>query len=663
MSRHMEIAVAAVVLLLSSLVLPWTDAALHAAGPAADSKAGERIAAYAQMAINRDPNDRPAMLKGLSDPEPLVRRHAIYALERIGDKSSAARLIPLLKDSDGWVPRCAAIALGKLRAREAVKPLCEALKHEDVHLRFEAFVALGRIGDPSSQKPIIEGLQDKRIWTELGVWDQRAILRVMEREFFTDRDVIPVLKGLLSYKDWEHPEFAGMTEQRKAQLALLISNGAAEVLTKFGDGSGEKYLIEGLAADDYMQQSSAYALGKLKSAKAVPGLVKMLSGEWMTNRRRAVRALGEIGDASAVPALEKLMEDKDDRIRMLAAQALAKIDGKKRRLALVGKPAKFPEIPADKLDTPGGKRPPQFICLGVDDCVNIEGMESILDVVQTLHDSGAKAVFTLWVAPLAADPNSRDLEKQKIIYQRLFDMGCEIANHTLRHNPRGIYWTACPYEEQVEAIEGAAKWYRDNVKGFIRPFSFKGGGGASGTAIDPNFSRQLLNRQRFLYSGRRGQHPNQQTWPKPGAKTYRLGTGCLDGSAPPVHETITNPIRSDYSGTFDFEVPEGLAMWKANFEYHYNHPRRPILAVNAFHDWGFKTLDDSVSKGSHRNEAAILKAFLMDVLVTNKTKYPQTHCVTFRQVIEYVVTDGDLKHTLAAGNCQDSRNPVKPKID
>lgn len=661
MRRLGEIAVATALVVLSGSLFARRDALLHAAEAASDSKADERIAAYAQMAINRDPNDRAAMLKGLSDPLAMVRRHAIYALERIGDASSAAKIIPLLSDSDGWVRRCAAITLGKLRSRQAVGPLSEALKHADVHLRYEAFVALGRIGEASSQKAIIKAMRDKRIWTELGVWDQRAILRVAERKFFTDRDVIGVLKWLLGYKDWEHPEFAGMTEVRKASMALRISNGAAEVLVKFGDSSGEKYLIEGLSADDYMQQSSAVALGELKSKKAVPGLIKMLSGRWTANRRRAIKALGEIGDASAVPVLEKLLADKDDRIRVLAAESLRKIDGKKRKVDLTSRAAKIPQIPAEQLGTPGGKRPPQFISLGVDDCVNIEGLEAMLDICQTLHDNGAKAVFTMWVAPLAADPNSRDLEKQKIIYQRLFDMGCEIANHTLKHNPRGIYWTACPYEEQVEAVEGAVKWYRDNINGFTRPFSFKGGGGATGTAIDPNFSRQLLARQRFLYRGRRGRHPDQQKWPKPGAKTYRLETGCLDAAAPPVHAVITDPIHSDYSGRFDFEIPEGLAMWKANFEYHYKHPRRPILAVNAFHDWGFKTPDDSISKGSHRNQAAILKAFLMDVLVKNKDKYPDVYCVTFRQVVEYVVSKGDLKHTLAVGNCQDSRNPVKPK--
>ena len=100
-------------------------------------------------------------------------------------------------------------------------------------------------------------------------------------------------------------------------------------------------------------------------------------------------------------------------------------------------------------------------------------------------------------------------------------------------------------------------------------------------------------------------------------------------------------------------------MYRANFDYRYAHPLRPILAVNAFHDWGFQFYGHP----SHRNQAGLLKAFLMDVLVHNREKYPDVHSVTFRQVVEYVASEGDLEHTLKVGNCQDSRNPVKPKLD
>jgi len=635
--------------------------------PGCQATVAERAEAAKQLALAKDPAEVPEMKKALADRDPIVRRLAVYALERVGDPAGAGAILPMLDDTDPWVRRTAVTALGKLRDRVAVPALVKLLMDDDVHVRLEAFVALGRIGDPSSQKAVIAAMKDKRLWSELGLWDQMAILNTVDRKFFTDRNVVPVLKWLLTYIEWDHPEFKDLEASRRERFALIISNRAAEILAvKFGDASGEEFLAKGLApGDDYMQQSSAYAAAAIKSKKAVPGLVAMLDGEWINNRQYAIDALGAIGvnDDAARAALLKILEHEDVGLRRHAAAALTEMGVAIQAPDLSAPVAEIPEIPASELKTPGGKRPPMFICLGVDDCVNIEGIESMLDVVETLDAHGAKVVFTMWVAPLAGDPETRDMVKQKLIYQRLFDLGSEVAHHTLHHNPGGHNWASLPREQQVEEIEGCTQWYRDNIAGFTRPFTYKGGGGGRGAAIDRDFSRQLIARQKFLYWGRRGQHPNDYAWPPKEAETYIIHTGALDGNAPPVHAKITRPIRSDYPGQFDFELAQGVAMMKANFDYRYRHPRRPIFAINACHDWGFKTPDDSTSKNSHRYEAAILREFLMDVLVREKDKYPDTHCVAFRQVVEYARTDGDLKHTLAAGNCQDSRNPVKPSIE
>ena len=599
--------------------------------PWIEAPAEVRIGAARQLVLARDSMSAPSLVLALDDPEPTVRRLAIYGLERIGDQENARAIIPLLKDEEVWVQRTAATALGKLRSRKAVRPLVRALSDDDVHVRLEAFVALGRIADPSSQKAILKAMRDPRIWQEPGLWDQMSVVHVLSKPFFTDSKAVGVLKWLLTYSQWEHPGFADLEPSRRERFSMIIANRAAQILAnKFGDASGEQFLIDGVLVegDDYIHQDSAKALGELKSTKAVPVLAKMLGSEC-------------IGDRAA----------------------LAKIDGKKRESDLSEPPAaKYPEIAAGELKTPGGKRPPQFICLGVDDCANIEGIESMLDIVETLARHGQKVCFTMWVSPLAGEPEGRDMLKQKLIYQRLFDTGSEVAHHTLHHNPGGHNWRSLPKEQQIEEIEGCTQWYRDNIAGFTRPFSHKGGGGGRGASIDREFSRQLLQKQKFLYRGRRGQHPNDQQWPPAKADTYTIQTGCLDSNAPPVHEKITDKITSDYPGRFDFDMEQGLAMWMANFEYHYNHPQRPILAVNAFHDWGFKSFDDSTAKGSHRNEARLLKEFLLDVLVRHRDKYPDTYVVTYRQVVEYAASGGDLEHTLAAGNCQDSRKAVKPVI-
>ncbi|MBN2584623.1 MAG: HEAT repeat domain-containing protein [Planctomycetes bacterium] len=619
-----------------------------------------------QLVLAKDPSSAAVFQSAMADEDPVIRRLAIYGLERIGDESHATAIIPLLQDNDSWVRRTAATALGKLRSRKAVPHLVKALSHDDVHLRFEAFVALGRIGDPRSQQAILAAMRDKRIYNELEIWDQMSIVAVLDRPFFTDKDAVPLLKWLLTYGQWDHPAWADAAQFRKDMYSLLIANRAAEILaTKFGDASGEEFIIKGLAGDDHMQQTSAFAAAAVRSRAAVPALVKMMeTSEWINNKCYAIEALGTIGDAAAVEPLEKMIAHEDVGVRRAAFEALKKIDGKARTVNLDEPAAETPEIAAADLKTPGNKRPPQFIVLGVDDCANIEGIESMLDIVETLAGYGVKVNYTMWVAPQAGDWQSRDTVKQKLIYQRLFDLGSEVAHHTLNHNPGGRFWTSLPKEDQIKQIDGCTQWYRDNIIGFTRPFSHKGGGGGRGTAVDPEFSRQLIAKQRFLYSGfGRGSHPVDQAWPVENNGYWRVPTGAIDGNAPPVHARITRSINSDYPGQFDYEVADGAAMMKANLDYHYNHPRRPILAVNAFHDWGFKTEDDSTCKFTHRNQARILKAFLLEVLVREKDKYPDTHVVTFRQVVEYAASNGDLKHTLAVGNCQDSRNPVKPLID
>lgn len=646
-----------------------------AAGPSAvesqllKGEAPARIEAAKKLAVDKDPATAGSLLAALKDSEPLVKRFAIYGLQRIGDRSAAAKIAPLVTDKDAWVRRTAITALGRLGAKDCIPDLLKALKDEDVHVRCDAFVSLGRLGDPATQKPLLEAMRDKRLWSELDVWDQTSILHVIDRAFWTDRDAVAFLKTMVDFAKWPHPELEKFDQISRDSRCLIISNNVAEILaTKFLDATGEDWLIKGLSTeDDFMQQSSTKALGQIKSKKAVPAIVKVFDGnpsgeKWSNNFRYAMEALGEIGDKESVPALEKFLSHPDFRMRSWAAAALLKIDGKKRDIAPDGPAAVPPKIDEKDLGTPGNKRPPQFICLGVDDCANVEGLESMLDVCETLKAKGSKAVFTMWLAPLSGDWESSDMEKKKVIYQRMFDLGCEIAHHTLHHNPGGQNWSSLPRERQIEEIEGCTKWYRDNIVGFTRPFAHKGGGGGHGAPLDRDFTRQLIAKQNFLYGGRGGQHPNDQKWPAFANGRWSIQTGALDAGAPPVHATITDTINSDYPGRFDYDVAPGVAMWKGNFEYRYNHPRRPILAVNAFHDWGFKTADDSTAKGSNRNEGTLVKEFLLDVLVKNKDKYPDAHCVTYSQLLEYAKT-ADLKHALAAGNCQDSRNPEKPTLD
>lgn len=296
---------------------------------------------------------------------------------------------------------------------------------------------------------------------------------------------------------------------------------------------------------------------------------------------------------------------------------------------------------------PRGGTPPQFIILGVDDCRTIEGVESMLGIVDDLRGKGARVAFTMWCSPMIdRSTNQESLERIILLWQRLYDTGSEICNHTLNHNLNGVNWFSRPTRaEQAREVAGNKEWLRANIHGLGPIFSFKGGGGGRGKPVDRDYARSLLSD--VEYEGRRGQHPDVQAWPFKLGSTWVIETGALDGDAPPMHKDITNRIHSDYAGAFDFSVEAGLAMMKSNFDYHYAMPNRPIFAVNAFHDWGLKRGVD----GSHRNEAAILQAFLEDVLVANRQRYPDTYVVTFHQLIRYVQGD-DLATIIAEGSGQ-----------
>jgi peptidoglycan/xylan/chitin deacetylase (PgdA/CDA1 family) len=307
------------------------------------------------------------------------------------------------------------------------------------------------------------------------------------------------------------------------------------------------------------------------------------------------------------------------------------------------------------LKAPHGKKPPQFIVLGIDDCKSLGGLENMLDITETLHYKNSRAVWTMYTAPCPG--RSEDLEKQVALYQRLYDLGCEFANHTLNHNPQGINWYGHPRRVQIQEIDGCRQWLRDHIHGLWYVYSQKTGGGGARGFKDPAFTRKLMKSQRFEYNANNVTamfesmipHPDVQFWPYKLGDMWMIDVGLIDGNAPGVHKPITKGFYTDYSGKFDYETPDGIAMLKGNFEYRYRLPHRPPLIINAVHEWGLGQYYNS-----HRNQHAILKGFLLDVLVKNRKKYPNTYVITLHELIEYMQR-GDIRTIIEEGKGQSKK--------
>lgn len=103
------------------------------------------------------------LIGALSADDPLVRRQAVDALGRIGDRRAVEPLIGTLKDRDSLIRGHAVEALGRIKDPQAVAPLVVILssKEQPSHVRMSAAEALGAIGDPRAVEPLTLALLDQ----------------------------------------------------------------------------------------------------------------------------------------------------------------------------------------------------------------------------------------------------------------------------------------------------------------------------------------------------------------------------------------------------------------------------------------------------------------------------------------------------------------------
>ncbi|CCI30625.1 Similar to tr/Q8YVS1/Q8YVS1 (fragment) [Microcystis sp. T1-4] len=105
-----------------------------------------------------------------------------------------------------------------------------------------------------------------------------------------------------------------------------VRSNAAEALGKIGSETAIPGLLKALKDSDWdVCEEAAEALGKIGSETAIPGLLKALKDSYFSVRWKAAAALGKIGSETAIPGLLKALEDSDRFVRSDAAEALAKI--------------------------------------------------------------------------------------------------------------------------------------------------------------------------------------------------------------------------------------------------------------------------------------------------------------------------------------------------
>jgi HEAT repeat protein len=206
---------------------------------------------------------RGLLLRRLADNDPAVRRDAAGEIGRRGDREAVPDLLVRLRSETNIETRRAILeALGLVADPRAVPVLLEMAARPGEPARGEAIEALGAIADPRAVGPVSVLLADPRL-----------------------EDV------------------------------------AARALGRMGSTALPRLLS--LLGDEHASTGAARGLGELGDARAMPGLIAVLSAAVPMHRAAAARALGMLGDPRARKALGAVArDDPDSEVRKAAAEAL-----------------------------------------------------------------------------------------------------------------------------------------------------------------------------------------------------------------------------------------------------------------------------------------------------------------------------------------------------
>jgi HEAT repeat protein len=230
----------------------------------------------------------------LDSRNPDDRALAVTLAGRAGTPATIRKTIAALRDPEKAVRSAAAHALSELRTPEAIPALAYTLKDPDPGVRIQAVRALGVIDDDEVIPVLIDSLKDP----EARVRDEAS-------------DVV---------QRWRSPAVARRLVQ--ALSAGDLSRPASDLLARMGETALEPILERLPDCDpDFLP-----VLGELLSAIVGPDVfVDDLGSLDPDLRSRAVESLGAMGGAKAVDGLIRVLSDPDERIRKAALVHLGRL--------------------------------------------------------------------------------------------------------------------------------------------------------------------------------------------------------------------------------------------------------------------------------------------------------------------------------------------------
>lgn len=196
-----------------------------------------------------------------------------------GEPEAIPVLMQLIEKDDAQVQGAAFKAIIEISHPDAVGPLMGLLHHQDAAIRRGAVLALGRLGDLQAE-PAMQALADDPDTSAAAI---EAVDTLRERA--AERTDFNALMDALAHAAKAHADAVKLTRLRE-----LITD-----------------------------------LGWLGDLRAVEALVELFQHNYPSIRRTAIQALLHLEAQEAAPALRALLDDESISVRLMAREAVARL--------------------------------------------------------------------------------------------------------------------------------------------------------------------------------------------------------------------------------------------------------------------------------------------------------------------------------------------------